>query len=85
MFSAFVQNLSSLTEYDQNFLYAAPISLFFDTTASNPIEVAKQLREFYFGDRPITMDLFKNLTDVSIFSTNTSCFIQQQQQKIIYL
>uniref|UniRef100_T1I1U5 Carboxylesterase type B domain-containing protein n=1 Tax=Rhodnius prolixus TaxID=13249 RepID=T1I1U5_RHOPR len=61
---AFVQNLSSLTEYDQNFLYAAPISLFFDTTASNPKEVAKQLREFYFGDRPITMDLFKNLTDM---------------------
>ncbi|XP_073973299.1 juvenile hormone esterase-like [Rhodnius prolixus] len=59
---AFVQAPDSLTEFDQKFNQVAPISLFFDNTASNPKQVAKHLREFYFGDQSISMKLFRNLS-----------------------
>lgn len=63
--TAFVPNPTSLVQYDKCFLQAVPRTLLFDTTASNPEQVARQLREYYFDDQPITMDLFQNLTDVS--------------------
>uniref|UniRef100_T1I1U7 Carboxylesterase type B domain-containing protein n=1 Tax=Rhodnius prolixus TaxID=13249 RepID=T1I1U7_RHOPR len=62
--AAFVPNPTSLVQYDKCFLQAVPRTLLFDTTASNPEQVARQLREYYFDDQPITMDLFQNLTDM---------------------
>ncbi|XP_073973378.1 venom carboxylesterase-6-like [Rhodnius prolixus] len=64
--AAFVPNPTSLVQYDKCFLQAVPRTLLFDTTASNPEQVARQLREYYFDDQPITMDLFQNLTDAFI-------------------
>lgn len=63
--TAFVRNPASLPEYDKYFLQALPITMYFDTTASNPTRVAEQVRRFYFDDQPITMSLFRNFTDVS--------------------
>ncbi|XP_074000286.1 carboxylic ester hydrolase-like [Rhodnius prolixus] len=62
--AAFVRNPASLPEYDRHFVQALPITLYFDTTASNPTRVAEQVRRFYFDDQPITMSLFRNFTDM---------------------
>lgn len=62
---AFVRLPETLTEFNNKFNQAAPISLFYGKTAKNPEEITRQLRKFYFDDQPITMKLFQNLTDVS--------------------
>lgn len=60
----FVRNPADLIEFGQKFNQVAPISLFYDTTASNPEEVTRKIREFYFGDQPIDMSVFRNFTNV---------------------
>uniref|UniRef100_T1HB33 Carboxylic ester hydrolase n=1 Tax=Rhodnius prolixus TaxID=13249 RepID=T1HB33_RHOPR len=60
----FVRNPADLIEFGQKFNQVAPISLFYDTTASNPEEVTRKIREFYFGDQPIDMSVFRNFTNM---------------------
>ncbi|XP_073973339.1 venom carboxylesterase-6-like [Rhodnius prolixus] len=60
----FVREPETLIEYNQQFDQIAPVSLYYDNTSTIPEKVTKEVREFYFDDQPITMKLFRNLTDM---------------------
>nr|UYG55598.1 esterase 1 [Arma chinensis] len=51
---------------NDNFARLAPLSLFYGNSSSNPSEVTKKVREFYFNDGQITsgLDSWYNLTQV---------------------
>lgn len=67
MCPGFVREPETLVEFNQQFYQITPISLFYDNTATNSEKVTKDVREFYFDDQPITMELLRNLSDVGIF------------------
>ncbi|XP_014276171.1 juvenile hormone esterase [Halyomorpha halys] len=49
--------------YDDNFERLAPVSLMYFATASNPNEVTRKIREFYYGNKPISLNDWVNVTN----------------------
>uniref|UniRef100_T1IEA3 COesterase domain-containing protein n=2 Tax=Rhodnius prolixus TaxID=13249 RepID=T1IEA3_RHOPR len=62
--AVYVREPETLIEYNQQFDQIAPIFLYYDKTATNPEKVTKEVREFYFDDQPITLELLRNLTEM---------------------
>ncbi|XP_014292971.1 juvenile hormone esterase [Halyomorpha halys] len=49
--------------YDDNFERLAPVSHMYFATASNPNEVTRKIREFYYGNKPISLNDWVNVTN----------------------
>ncbi|XP_073975537.1 carboxylic ester hydrolase-like [Rhodnius prolixus] len=60
----FYRNFSALADLNENFEERLPGLLQYKETSLNPDEITKKIKEYYFDDQQITLDLFKNLTDV---------------------
>ena len=50
--------------YNDNFEKVAPISFQYVASSSKPDEVTKKIRDFYFGNREITIADWVNITNV---------------------
>ncbi|XP_075213384.1 juvenile hormone esterase-like isoform X2 [Lycorma delicatula] len=62
-----------LSQLDENFDKIGPITLMIDDTAKNPVEIARNVRKFYFGENKINKDVLKNLIDMYTDSWFTQC------------
>ncbi|XP_075211795.1 esterase E4-like isoform X2 [Lycorma delicatula] len=67
-----------LSQLDKSFDEIGPITLVFDDTAKNPVEIARKVRKFYFGEKKINKDNLKNLVEMY-----TDCWFTQCSTSII--
>ncbi|XP_073975346.1 venom carboxylesterase-6-like isoform X1 [Rhodnius prolixus] len=60
----YFRNSSALADLNQNFDEKAPGLLQYKETSLNPDKITKKIREYYFDGQQITLDLFKNISDM---------------------
>lgn len=63
MSAYFVQLGLDFNWYNDNFDKVAPLSMLYYGSASDPDEVTRKIRNFYFGDNKITSDSWVNITN----------------------
>jgi hypothetical protein len=60
-----MSNPAVLTKYDSNFELLVPRSLGIETNTPESKEVAQKLKNFYFGDKPVSQETLFQYVDVS--------------------
>nr|XP_024219764.1 esterase FE4 [Halyomorpha halys] len=63
MTSFFIQYNMDFSWFNDNFKSVAPISMLYNASTTDPDKVTEKVRQFYFGDRPISMNEWVNLTN----------------------
>lgn len=57
-------------EMDKNYTRYLPISLQYNTTAEDPIQVSNLLKDFYLGEEHFNIKNYLKIVDVSIYFTH---------------
>ena len=63
-FSDFLYFNMDFKWYNDNFERLAPVSLLYFRSASNPNEVTRKIRQYYFGNKEISLADWVNITNV---------------------